>query len=194
MDTINPNRVAGQDLQAILGISHQTVARLQKSGVLVSVGAGKFDLATAVQAYVRYVDGGREALQAGDGRRQVLAEQHRKLKIANDLRERTSIPLAEAELVADEAMLTFRSNLDGVAGRLSSELAGLSDPAVIKGRLADEHRRILQACSDRFSRLGAAAEAHGGGDPAAPEADGRPVGQRGKGAAERKRRARPVPK
>ena len=152
---IDPERVAGQELQGILGISHQRVARLQ-SGVPVSIGAGKFRLAEALQVYVAYVDGGHATTDTGDRKRQVLDEQHRKLKIANDARERTLIPLAEAEQVADEAIITFRSNLEGVAGRLSSELAGISD----------EHRRILQSCSDRLARIGAAVDAHGVRSPA----------------------------
>lgn len=190
---IDPERVAGQELQGILGISHQTVARLQKSGVLVSIGAGKFRLAEAVQAYIAYVDGGHATTDTADRKRQVLDEQHRKLKIANDARERTLIPLAEAEQVADEAVITFRSNLEGVAGRLSSELAGINNPAVIKERIADEHRRILQSCSDRLARIGAAIDANGVRSPAAAEEDGRPMGKRRPGAAKRNSRARPVP-
>ena len=80
----------------------------------------------------------------------MLDEQHRKLKIANDARERTLILLAEVKQVADEAIITFRSNSEGVAGWLSSEPAGISNPAVIKELIGDEHRehrRILQCPS-----------------------------------------------
>ena len=101
--------------------------------------------------------------------------------------------MAEAEQVTDEAIITFRSNLEGVAGRLSSELAGISNPAVIKELIGDEHRRILQSYSDRLARICAAVDAHGVRSPAAAEEDGRPVSERRAGAAKGHGRARPVP-
>ena len=83
----------------------------------------------------------------------------------------------------DQVAQIFRSNLDGIAGRISTELAGISDPAIIKDRLANEHHRVLHACADCFERLAADHAPHSDGAETAAAPNTGPVGQRGSGAA-----------
>jgi len=98
---------------------------------------------------------------------------------------------ALARLAADLA-----TRHDGVPGRVASELAGISDPAVIRGRLLDELRAVRGAFADATAQLAdaiGAPEADGDDPPPASETKFKRVGRRKPGAAAGKRRARKVP-
>lgn len=128
-----------------------------------------------------------------DPRNALYEEQRRKVWLENEATERQLVKLDDVQVVLNESMVAIASELEGLPGRMAGELAGLSDPALVRQSLRVQTTNIRQAAADRLARL--AAIATGSGDPA-PAAAKKPrsVGKRKKGTATRKRRARAVPK
>lgn len=89
------------------------------------------------------------------------------------------------------------SDLDGVSGRLSNELAGIGDAARIRDVLGDEIRRVRNNFADGFAKLRQSTsnpEGHRGDDPPRAEENGVGVGGSSARPATRKRRTRTVEK
>ena len=90
-----------------------------------------------------------------------LAEALRRKEIARAERERLKadaeaaslLPRADVEQLFEATILTFKAALESLPGRMCSELAGMSDPALIRGALQLEHRRILADLSGRLATL-----------------------------------------
>ena len=124
----------------------------------------------------------------GNARDQLEAERVRKLRLANDLAEGSLVPLADAKVFAAEIAALVAGQLSGLPSRLANELAGISDPGLIRDRLRFEVTRIRKNLSDRLALVGALARGSGGVEAGAHQKPGR-VGKRKSGAAARKRRA-----
>jgi hypothetical protein len=90
-------------------------------------------------------------------------------------RERRLIKRDEVEEIMTSAMVIASTQMDGLGGRLAQQLAGESDPAVIRQTILDESRRIRATIAEELERLGDFA-GDGGGDAAAAGEDGGPVG------------------
>jgi len=186
-------RVTRLVLSQILGVAEKTVTRLYQQGVLPQSVKGKYDLAKSVQAFIAYRSHGAVHEELRDGRKRWEDAKARReelllRKLANEL-----LPAEEAQVVVNEAMQIIASRMDGLPGRLASQLAGMSDPALIRKLLLDELRQIRATAADRLAVLGAVEV--GGADPEAPAPKkSRSVGKRKPRAAPRKRRARAVEK
>jgi phage terminase Nu1 subunit (DNA packaging protein) len=63
------------------------------------------------------------------------------------------IDVEEVRYVFGAAMTAMTTQMEGLPGRVSTELAALNDPAVILHRLKDEIRRIRAAVAEEFCRL-----------------------------------------
>lgn len=176
---IDPAAVTTVQLAAVLGLTETHVGNLARQGVLKPAGtkpgsrAQVFVLADAVAAYVVYkVDDKRMQRQGPKpDRNALLVEQHRKLKIANDLAEGKTMPTADVATATDALAHAFRLHLEGQPGRMANELAGISEPALVKERLQDENRRIL---ADIARHLAAMAEAKADPQPPADEPEDKP--------------------
>lgn len=176
---IDPTAVTAVELAAIFGLSETHVGNLVRNGTLKPSGtrpgsrAQVFVLADAVAAFVQYkVDDKRMARQGPKpDRNALLVEQHRKLKIANDLAEGLTMLTADVATATDALAHAFRLHLEGQPGRMANELAGISEPALVKERLQDENRRIL---ADIARHLAAMAEAKPDPQPAADEPEAKP--------------------
>lgn len=133
--------------------------------------------------------------EPGSQRDRLAKAQAIKVELANAQRRGE---LIFADQVA-EALSTLAADLsarhDALPGRLANELAGLTDPAVIRSRLLDELRAVRGAFADASAKL---ADTLGSGtddgddQPPAEEEVSEPVGGRKPRAAARKRGARPV--
>jgi len=189
---IDPAAVTAVELAAILGLSETHVGNLVRNGTLKPAGtkpgsrAQVFVLADAVAAFVQYkVDDKRATRHAPvlDMEASLLEERHRKLKIANDLAEGLTMLTADVATATDALAHAFRLHLEGQPGRMANELAGISEPALVKERLQDENRRIL---ADIARHLAAMAEAKPDPQPAADEPEAKPDPQPGRRGRPRK--------
>ena len=88
-----------------------------------------------------------------------LVEAQRRREIARAERERLRadaergalLPRADVERLFEVVALTFKTSLEALPGRLCAELAGQSDPALVRAALQTEHRRILADLTARIA-------------------------------------------
>lgn len=139
------------------------------------VARGVHDFIAVLQAFADMV----QAEAAGDDS---IAEAKRRFWNARAQREEQEAAteadqlLVKADVleVERQAMIVLATQMDAVASRLASEVAGLSDAAVIRRRLLDELRACRASAARIFEARGAATrDVAGDGDdaPATAAAD-----------------------
>lgn len=178
-----PKRITKVDAADLLGMTRMTLDKRIADGAIAWPPA---DWASLVAQHLEYEMNGR--IVGGSAKEQLEAERVRKLKIANDAAERRLVPLADMKVIAAEAGAIFASGLAGLPGRLANELAGISEPGLIRERLRFEATRIRKAAADRLALLGSLS-GDGGAGKAAADPKPRRVGKRKPRAPARKRRA-----
>lgn len=175
---------SGKQFAELTGYSVQQVNEWMNAGMPADRGGrGKpcrIDSAAAIRWLVnrgtqkRSGDPGETA----EGER-LKREQADKIALQNAQTRRELVLREHVRLVLLESNALLAGQLDGVAGRLASELAGMTEPAKIRQCLLDEHRRIRAAYA---AALGKLAESGGGSEiddvdlDSADDADSEPVG------------------
>jgi phage terminase Nu1 subunit (DNA packaging protein) len=161
--------VSRQVALGVLRLSEDQFDRLVKSGVLRKpVRHGVHDLVGLVEDRLRLA----EDENGGDGGDVSTAEAKRRFWAAKALSQELEaveagghvVPIAEVEALEREVLASLAVTLDGIAPRLATELAGLSDAAVIRRRLLSEIRAARTAAAHAL--------ANRGGTYAAPRDDG----------------------
>ena len=195
MPTTWPKCTAG-DLAKLLGVSAASVSQWVDAGMPCARGRTKGHAITIEpERALPWVLARREP--KGSQRARLAKEQADKVALDNAAKrgELVKLSLVADVMLAQAADISGR--LDGLAGRVASEFAGISDPAEIRARLLDECRTIRAGHAEYIDRLAASAgppSAAGDDLPPAAQADGQRVGRRKPRAAGRKRRARAVAK
>lgn len=157
------------EFSEIIGASPRHVTNLIREGMPVD-GTGKkgsplkIDTAKALAWWRdREVEKqlGKVAREAGDPEtrkdadRRLAAARADRAEVEAARARAEVIPMADAQFVMNEAMAVIASQLDGLGGRLASELAAISEPAAIRQKLLAETRRIRAAAADRLAKLAA---------------------------------------
>jgi phage terminase Nu1 subunit (DNA packaging protein) len=154
-------------LAKLFQLTERRVQQLAKDGIIPKAEKGRYDLAGSVRGYIRYLQ--ERAAGRLDGSYQettdLLQERKRLIKAQADKTESEHqklrgelIPFTLVEETLNEVAVLFASSVDALPGRLANELAGLSDPALIKTRLFEECRRLRLTTSERLSRWAATLE------------------------------------
>jgi DNA-binding transcriptional MerR regulator len=151
----SPLLVGTPTLAKLLRVTDRTVRRLSAEGVLPRAGSGPrdgFDLRVCVPKYLAQLQAqGSGSLT--EARKRLVEAQRREIEAKTRRREGELLERADVERTVVGAMTTIATQLDGLAGRLCGELAGLTEPAVIRQRLFDECRRIRNAAAAELELL-----------------------------------------
>jgi phage terminase Nu1 subunit (DNA packaging protein) len=135
--------------------------------------------------------------QPGSQRERLAKEQADKVAIENATKRGEFIFAGQVTDVFAALGADLAARHDAVPGRVASEFAGITEPAVIRSRLLDELRGVRAAFADAGAKLadalGSGADDGGDSDPA-PEEERGTVGGREPGTATGKRRAGAVQK
>lgn len=164
------------------GVSRPYIYKLIKRGVIEKTAAGKIDPEAADKAWSRYSGrqhpaGERNSDQSADS----PASNARPTAVPDPTTEKLSkaeadafdahwrgyqrmldaleqerrlITKEEVQEITTSAMVIMATQLDGLGGRLAQQLAGESDPAVIRQVILDETRRIRATAAEELERLG----------------------------------------
>lgn len=144
----------------------------------------------ALRALVQWL-AARES-EPGSQRERLARAQAEKHELENARKRGELIYADQVAEVLSTLAADVAARMDAISGRLAGELAGLSDPAVIRGRLRDEHRSVRGAFADAVAKLADAlgsSEDDGEDSIPAAEPDPEPVGGLKPRPAARKRRA-----
>lgn len=136
-------------------LSPRRVQQLAKDGVIPKAERGRFELAPAVQGYVRYLQE-RAAAAPDGGSVDYMAEKARKTKAEADLAEMAAAErrgaLVEADMVGRAwagIMREVQANLLGQApARIASLILGETSEARVKRVIRDEITLALEAAAD----------------------------------------------
>lgn len=132
----------------VLGISRTLFLKHVRLGNLPPPIKDKYDFPVVVQTWVKFNMNARTASGVFDAKKSLLEQKYREAKMENDVRERKLVSLDEVDDAFTEAMTMIAMRLDGLSGRFANELAGISDPAVIRQRLRNELISIRAAASN----------------------------------------------
>jgi hypothetical protein len=145
------------DLGRLVGLTDRQVRRLNRDGIFPREGKGRhagFDPFVCVPLFVEYVRRGAEKTTGiADSRQKYVDAQLRALELKTRHTERELIPAEEVSQGMEAAMVTLGAGLDALGGRLCSELAGITDAAVIRGRIFDECRRLRNSAASALEAL-----------------------------------------
>jgi hypothetical protein len=172
-------RVTGTVLAAVLGLTDRRLRQLRDEGHIQQTDDGDYELGPAVQGYARFL-GSRKPIR--DSEHAALARAQAEKVRRENLRARGLLqPVELVDETLQGVTSVVVSELEGIPGRLANELAGTSEPAVVRARLQDECRAVRTAVADYLERRADALSAmQDGGDDVAPaaEADALAVGRR----------------
>lgn len=141
-------------IAAALNLKPRRIQQLAAAGIIPRAERGRYNLAESIAGYVRYLQDQIERSAPSDldqHRMGLLAERHRGLDYANDVKEASLIPLAEARIVLEMVIDAFAAaNKALLRRKLLGELAGMKEPALIRDRLKDEIHAIRTAAAQRM--------------------------------------------
>jgi len=126
----------------LLGITARRLQQLAAEGFIPKGERGRYPLVESVQGYVRYLKQTQRATSRSSEHQRLAKAQAVKVEMAN-LRQAGQLILHEQvfELLA-KLTTEITSGLESIPGRTASEFASISDPALIRQRQQDEHRKL----------------------------------------------------
>ena len=194
--TRGSNRMTRGEFAKFCDVSPATVTNWMDAGMPAERSGRKgAEVAIDIAAAIPWVINHREP--PGSQRERLAGEQADKVAMENEVRRGRLIDIA----VVEEVLMTKAAYLaqahDAVAGRLAHDLAGITDPGLIRTRLLAEMREIRAGVAqhslrtaDALDRIAQDVEHR----EAAAEPDGESVGGPDKASPGRKRRTRKVAK
>ncbi|MFN2164759.1 MAG: hypothetical protein ACK2U9_00680 [Anaerolineae bacterium] len=144
-------------LLQLLELTATNFQKLKQAGVFQAEGHGAYDLKRSIAAWLQFHLDGAKPGDLTEARRLLVIAQERKTQLDIKERERELVPLQEAQAIFDKTMVLIGAQLDGLAGRMAMELAGITDPAAVRAALFDETRRIRDEAARQLSNWAAGA-------------------------------------
>jgi hypothetical protein len=174
--------MTNRDFASLIGRDNKTITNWRRKGM----PAPTDDCAGAVRWVVDHA--GDLEFTDMDARQRWEQARADKLELANSRTRSQLVPLVDIKVIAAEVGAIFAGRLEGLAGRLANELAGITEPGLIRERIRFETTRIRKAVADRLALLGSVS-GDGGADQATTDKKPGRVGKGKPRTAARKRRA-----
>ena len=130
---------------------------------------------TSIKAWADYHAAGKTDSTTAEERRLLTIAQRKRIEQEIAARDKELVELADVQAFYLANVQALAAHLDGLAGRLSHELASCTDPALVRAILLREHRRVRENLCEELQ----AAAAGGAGrrsTPTTTDPDGGPVG------------------
>lgn len=186
--------LTAKEFAELCGVSQATVTNWMDAGMpCVRSGRQRISVAIDPAKAIPWAIDRREP--PGSQRERLAAEQADKVAMENEVRRNRLVDIAiiEEVLMAKAAYLAHAH--DAAAGRMAHELAGITDPGLIRARLLAEMREIRAGVAQHSLRVAGALDCvaqHVEHREAAAEPDSESVGGTDEGASRRKRGTRKV--
>ena len=144
---------------ALLGVTPRRLQQLANEGWFAVAERGRYPLVGTVQGYIKYLKEGARDQNRGSEQARLARAQAVKVEMENFRRMGELITREQSDSTNQGLVVIVKSSLEGMPGRLSSELAGLTEPTDVYKRLQTEHRAVLDQCADYLEKRAAALEA-----------------------------------
>lgn len=172
--------VGGDHLAEIFDVTPRRIQQLTNQGIVVKVARGKYDQNESTTNYIRFwrnvADGKGYDDNKGTSKAQLEKARAKKATIEANVAEQSVLPVVDVQIMLNETMVLIATQMDGLPGRLCSELAAMDNAAEIRIKLLDEMRKIRTAAASRLTDLGTV-ETSGTNINAATEPDNGPMGK-----------------
>lgn len=140
----------------LLLITERRVQQLTKDGVIPKAERGRYELAPAVQGYIRYLQD-RNLKVDGAEVIDFNAERARKLKAEADIAELEAAKkrgeiatIEQVQRSVENAFAEVRANMRNIPSRLVTQLIGETNEVAMKEKMIDEIDLALTALSEGF--------------------------------------------
>lgn len=172
--------VSGDHLAEIFDVTPRRIQQLTNQGIVIKVSRGKYDQDESTTNYIRFwrniADGKGYDDNKGTSKAQFEKARAKKATIEADVAEQSVLPVVDVQIVLNETMVLIATQMDGLPGRLCSELAAMDNAAEIRIKLLDEMRKIRTAAASRLASMGTVGTS-GTNFDATPEPDNGPMGK-----------------
>jgi hypothetical protein len=154
-----------------LRLPSSSFRRYVRAGILPkSLRHGVHDLLDLLGVWIDYIATDRtKDPDIGEAKRRFWVARADREEIERDAALGQLIPVSLAHQIIVDALTLVRVQTDAIAGRLAMEVAAMTDPAIVRRTLLDEHRRIHEQASEQLARL--YGTANGGGEPGGADAE-----------------------
>lgn len=146
--------IGTQALARLLSLDKSRIGQLVAKG-MPKQGRGKFDDAECIRWYVEFkmksVEAPSESSDVNEARKRLYDAQVVKTELETAKVRRETIPADEHMIDMNQLAVLFSSGLDAIGGRLASQLAGMTDPAVIAEHLTTETNAIRESVADAIA-------------------------------------------
>jgi phage terminase Nu1 subunit (DNA packaging protein) len=142
-----------------LGVAASTVTEWKQAGMPGCEGAGRAGRHGRIDAVlaVPWIIARRDSRP--DSQRERLARaQATRVELENRVRTRELIERVDVEEGNNQAAALFVSQLEGVPGRVATELAAIRDPGLVRERLRFEMTRVRRAIYEKLTALASPAK------------------------------------
>jgi phage terminase Nu1 subunit (DNA packaging protein) len=143
----------------LLLMSERRVQQLTKEGVIPKADRGRYELAPAVQGYIRYLQD-RNLKVDGNTLIDVNAERARKIRAEADIAEieaakkrGETATIKQVQRTVENAFAEVRAHMRNIPNRIVTQIIGESDESLMKGKILSEIDNALLSISDGFDLL-----------------------------------------
>lgn len=150
----------GASIAAVLLITERRLQQLcAEEWIPRGQQRGMYPLVQSIQGYIRYLKSRDRDAGRGSGHARLANAQANKVEMENLRRMGELQVTGQAEETMQGLIVRMKSALEGLPGRLASELAAISEPPRVYQRLQAEHREVLHQCVDYLEKRAASLEA-----------------------------------
>lgn len=150
MHILDTDKISRKQLIELTGMSATHFHKLKNQGIFVSVERGYYNLKDCINNWCQYHADGRSGSDMAKEKEKLIVAQRKQIELRMKTEQSELVPLSEAQNAFDGAMVLISTQLDGLPGRVAGEVAGLSDPAEVRGLLFNETRRIRATAADEL--------------------------------------------
>lgn len=146
-------------LAALLDVTPRRLQQLATEGWFARPERGRYQLVATVQGYIRYLKEGSKNQQRGSEQARLARAQAVKVEMENFRRMGELITREQSDATNQGLVVLIKSSHEGLPGRLSSQLAAMTEPSDVYRSLQTESRAILNQCFDYLEKRAASLEA-----------------------------------
>lgn len=139
-------------IASLLELTERRLQQLVSEGWIPRPQRGQYSLRDSVRGYIRYLKQHQRENTRGNETSRLARAQAIKVEMENFRRMGELAVWSQVDELMRGLVIQMRSAHEGLPGRLSNELAGLSDPPKIYQRLQAELRRVDHLCADYLEK------------------------------------------
>lgn len=146
----NPDRegkVKVDSLARLFNLSPRRVQQLAREGIVKKDTRGFYDVIPSVQGYVTYLQQQLEGKPTQDVAKQIRDEQLRRMRLENEAREFSLVPIDEVEELFLETVSIVAQMCDSLESRLPPLVVNQSDARAVKRIISAETGRIRNSAA-----------------------------------------------